>query len=363
MLKIIFLILVIVHGLIHLLGFAKAFHLVEVGQLTQNISKPAGVLWLIACVLFLITGLLKITGNPLWWLPGFMAIVLSQALIFFAWHDAKFGTIANLIVLIVAIPAIGSWNFYRQYQQDVKACFLNEPNINNEMLTEADIYDLPDPVKNYLRYTGAVGKPKLSNFNIRFTGKIRGKGQGKWMLFSSEQYNFIESAARLFFMRATMKHLPVDGYHHFKKGNAVMDIRLLSLLKVQYFEGEEMNVSETVTFFNDMCCMAPATLIDKRISWNKVNGNEVNASFTNNNITISATLQFNDEGQLINFVSNDRMAADAGKKLPWATPLSNYREINGYKLASNAELIYTYPDGDFCYGIFALDTVIYNCSE
>lgn len=30
------------------------------------------------------------------------------------------------------------------------------------------------------------------------------------------------------------KGLPVAGYHHFKNGKAVMDIRLLSLFKVQY---------------------------------------------------------------------------------------------------------------------------------
>lgn len=363
MLKIIFLIFVAIHGLIHLLGFVKAFHLAEVEQLTQSISKPAGLIWLIAGILFFITAVMKVSGSTLWWLPAIMAVLLSQLLIVFAWQDAKFGTIANVIILLIAIPGMGSWNFYRQYQQDVKTGFLQKPKFANELLTEADLDDLPEPVKNYLRYTGSVGKPKVKNFKLRFSGKIRGKDQSDWMEFTSEQYNFIESPARLFFMRATMKHLPVVGYHHYKNGNAVMDIRLLSLLKVQYLDGEEMNIAETVTFFNDMCCLAPATLIDKRITWAETDGNAVKASFTNNDITISAWLHFNDEGQLINFVSNDRMAADVGKKLPWATPLSNYKEINGYRLASHAELINTYPDGDFCYGSFELESVSFNNSE
>lgn len=164
-------------------------------------------------------------------------------------------------------------------------------------------------------------------------------------------------------MNALMKHLPVAGYHSYKNGVAIMGIRLLSMFKVQYWEGEEMNISETVTFFNDMCCMAPATLIDNRIKWLEVNVNKGNASFTNNHLTIFAWLYFNDKGMLENFISKDRYDYDAGRKLPWATPLKDYKEINGYKLARYADAIYKYTDKDFCYGTFNLNNIEYNCKD
>lgn len=94
----------------------------------------------------------------------------------------------------------------------------------------------------------------MNNFKIEFTGKIRKDEKSEWMPFTSEQYNFMENPTRLFFMKATMKGLPVAGYHCFKNGNAFMDIRLLSLFKVQYLAGTEMNLSETVTFL--MICAA-----------------------------------------------------------------------------------------------------------
>lgn len=109
--------------------------------------------------------------------------------------------------------------------------------------------------------------------------------------------------------------------------------------------------------------MAPPTLIDKRIKWLEVEGNKVKASFTNNNITVSAWLYFNEKGELINFISENRYAADGGKQLPWATPLKDHQNINGYKLMKNAEAIYSYPDRDLCYGIFKLVRVQYNCKE
>ncbi|MBA4319163.1 MAG: hypothetical protein C0412_12250, partial [Flavobacterium sp.] len=89
-----FLILVIVHGLIHLLGFVKAFGLAEVKQLTQPISKPFGMIWLLAFILFTIAAILFAFKYNYWWFFGILALVTSQILISFFWHDAKFGTIA-----------------------------------------------------------------------------------------------------------------------------------------------------------------------------------------------------------------------------------------------------------------------------
>ncbi|WP_366924384.1 hypothetical protein MFMK1_001356 [Metallumcola ferriviriculae] len=97
----VFMFVVIIHGLIHLMGFAKAFNLAEISELTQDISKPQGVLWLAAAVLFLITAVIFILKNETWWMPAIAAIIISQVLIVSSWQDAKFGTLANVIMLIV----------------------------------------------------------------------------------------------------------------------------------------------------------------------------------------------------------------------------------------------------------------------
>jgi len=261
------------------------------------------------------------------------------------------------------IIGYGTWSYYAKYKNDVKTRLQQKEYFQNSELTETDIQHLPELVKKYLRFTGSIGKPKVNNFKIEFIGKIRKDEQSEWMPFTCEQYNFMETPTRLFFMKAAMKGLPIGGYHCFKDGVAFMDIRLFSLFKVQYQDGAEMNLSETVTFFNDMCVVAPPTLIDKRIKWLEVGSNKVKASFTNNNMTVSAWLYFNDKGELINFISDDRYAGDTGKQFPWATPLKDYQEINGYKLMRNAEVIYSYPDRDLVYGTFKLISLQYNCKE
>ena len=358
--RLIFALLMALHGLIHLMGFAKAFQYAELKQLTVSISKPVGLLWLLTALLFIVSTLLFLLKKEYWAVIAIPAVVLSQFVVMLSWQDARYGTIANVIVLIAAVIGFANMNYYKKYKNDVSSGLQQKAYFQNSLLTEADIQQLPEPVKKYLRYTGSIGKPKVNCFEIEFNGRIRKNEKSDWMPFTSEQHNFMETPTRLFFMRAAMKGLPIAGYHSYNNGKAFMDIRLFSLLKVQYQDGPEMDTAETVTFFNDMCCMAPPTLIDKRIKWKEIGNNQVNASFTNNGITISAELFFNEKGELTNFKSNDRFNADAGKKLPWATPLKNYRDINRYKLASYAETIYTYPDKELCYGTSDVVKIKYN---
>lgn len=355
--------LLLIHGLIHLMGFAKAFNYAEISQLTQPISKTSGILWLLAAVLFAVATSLVLLQKDAWWMFAAPALVLSQYLIVTSWQDAKFGSIANVVVLAAVVLGYGAWNYHRQYEQEVNLGLQRSKELPVSLLTETDLQHLPTPVQQYLRYVGAVGKPKIRHFKLVFEGKIRKNEQSEWMPFTSEQYNFMEPATRLFFMDATMKHLPVAGFHSFKNGEAFMDIRLLSLFKVQYQSGKEMGIAETVTFFNDMCCMAPATLIDKRVQWLETDGNKVKAAFTNNGITIEAWLHFNEQGQLIDFVSEDRFAAsDDGQmlRIPWSTPLKNYTNLHGVLLPAYAETIYHYPEGDLCYGTFSVVDVEFN---
>lgn len=366
MLKTIFTIIIILHGLIHLMGFVKAYNYADISALTQDIPKPMGIIWLLASVLFVTTALLFTWKNETWVYFGLVSVVVSQAMIWMYWQDAKFGTIVNVMMLIVIFFGYFHLTFKNKYKAEVTAALTQTSEIPSAILTVEDIKHMPALVQKYLHYTHSVGKPKIHNFKTTMTGKIRSYETKEWMDMASEQYNFIPASTRMFFLDATKNMMPVSGLHSFKQGTAFMDIRLLSMYKVQYMEGKEMDISETVTFFNDLCCMAPGALIDERIRWMATEGNKVNAAFTSKGTTISAWLHFNEKGELINFVSEDRFAANSdgtSAQLRWSTPLRDYKEIHGYRLASYAEAIYTYPDGDFTYATFNIDGITVNVSR
>ena len=111
MLRFIFAFILVVHGLIHLMGFAKAFKLAEVPQLTGSFSKPVGMLWFVTALLFVSSVLFFFLKKDWWWMVAAPAVLLSQILLFTQWSDAKFGTLANVIALVGTLLAYGSWSF------------------------------------------------------------------------------------------------------------------------------------------------------------------------------------------------------------------------------------------------------------
>ncbi len=254
----------------------------------------------------------------------------------------------------------------RQYKNEVRTGLLRTNSVIPSLIAKNDLDHLPPIVKKYLIQSGIVGTERLHNMRIKFEGRIRSKPKDSWMNFSSEQYNFFDHPTRIFYIKAYKMGIPAMGIHLYRDEKASMVIKLLGLFKIVDARGSEMNQGETVTVFNDMCCMAPATLIDKSIHWEIVDPLTVKAMFTNGKITISATLIFNESGELKNFISNDRFETTDGNtynNYPWSTPVKESKVVNGIRVCSSASTIYQRPDGDFCYGEFVLKEIEYNCKE
>lgn len=357
--KIIFVLMVAFHGLIHLLGFLKAFDLAQINELTRPISRPLGLLWLVAALTLIVTAAAFAFKVQWWWAVASVGALLSQILIFTVWQDARVGSIPNLILLTVALLALGSLRFERGYRQDVTSAQERMRGLPVETLTEADLQTLPPPVQRYLRYVGVVGKPKVVSLFAEMTGEMSQRG-GAYFPLTAEQYNFFDQPTRLFFMKGRMFGLTVPGYHRYQEKSAAMNVRLFGLLPLVKVGGAVMFEADTVTMFNDMCLMAPATLIDQRITWQTVDDLTVKGTFTNQGVTVSAMLFFNEAGQLVNFISNDRWEVSAMKQYPFSTPVSRYRNLNGYNLPTYGEMIWHYPDGDFVYGRLEINNIVYN---
>lgn len=340
------------------MGYAKAFGYGNLNQFSKEISKPMGLLWLATALIFFTGSILILTKKEFWPILAIIGVVLSQILIFTVWEDTKFGTIANIIVLVVSIVGLAHFQFENSYQKEVLRSMEKTKTTETE-ITEKDLEHLPPVVQEYLHYVGVIGKPKIKNMRIEFEGEMRDR-KNDWFKFTSEQYSFFEDPTRLFFMKARVNGLPTSGYHAYKNDEATMLIKVLSLLPVVNIENSELFPTETVTFFNDLCLFAPAALIDNRITWEPLNGHSVRAMFTNKGTTISAILRFNEKGRLTDFSSNDRIAIDEMKTHPFSTPVSNFKNTNGYNLPTYGEAVWHYPKGEFVYGKFNLKSVEYN---
>jgi hypothetical protein len=358
-----------IHALIHLMGFAKAFGFAELSELQLAISRGRGAVWLVAAILLVATLGSILAEWRWWWILGALALVVSQLLIFSAWQAARFGTGANVVLLgavLYGFLTLGPLSFRQQFETALLAGRARvELAPAQALLTEVDLAPLPVPVQRYLRVTGFVGQPKTRSYRLRFSGRIRGGPTEPWMEFTAQQQSFAEEPTRLFLMSATMRGLPVQALHQFRE-HASFRVKVAGVATIIDAEGPELDKSETVTVFNDMCLLAPGTLIDPRIRWESIDERSVRAHFTHRGLTISATLMFDAEGFLSDFVSDDRSRSSPDGKtftpLRFSTPVRDYRQFGPVRLGSFGEARWhaPVPEGEFVYGEFRLLDIDFN---
>jgi len=241
--------------------------------------------------------------------------------------------------------------------------FATQPVKKERLLTKQETTYLPACVHKYLEYTGAIGKSIPQNMCIEFDAEMYRKPGDKPMKSHSIQYNFYGDYSRLFLMKASKMGIPFKALHIYKNEQATFQVKIAELFYVVNLKGEELTTAETVTLLNDLCIFAPGCLVDKRLTWSEIDSLSTKVTLTNGKYQVSAILYFNESGELINFMSDDRSALqDDGtvKKFRWTTPVSNYQEFDGRKIPTQGKTIWHYPEGEFTYGVFNLKTIRYN---
>jgi hypothetical protein len=112
MIRIIIMIGLMIHGLIHLLGFVVPWRLATVDGLTYKTTVLAGrfdvgergtqiigLLWFVAAVGFVAAGIAVLTLHP-WWPALVLSItLLSLVITILGWPEAQIGVLINLIIL------------------------------------------------------------------------------------------------------------------------------------------------------------------------------------------------------------------------------------------------------------------------
>ena len=153
-------------------------------------------------------------------------------------------------------------------------------------------------------------------------GRIRGGPDEPWMEFTAEQHNFLDEPSRFFLMDARRAGLPVDVLHAYRGGRATMRVRLLSLIP----------------------------LVDAGVTWASVDARTARVHYMVGGETVSATLRFDESGDLVDFVSDDRMAASADgrsfRSMRWSTPVEGYRDFGGRRRFTRGRDVWHPEDGE-----------------
>lgn len=349
MAKLLFSFALLLHGLIHLIGFVKAYKLAPIEQLSKDISKPVGLIWLACALLFIIAIVLYLSHHSYWAFIALTAVLISQLVIILSWGDAKFGTLANMIILAVALPAIGSYFFKKMVHAEQLTLMSHVYNVADKLITSEDLNHLPEVVKRWLIKSGAAGGEPASFVKLKQKGQMKTKADGSWMDFEAEQYVDIDRASFIWTTHVQMMPLiSLSGRDKLIDGEGQMLIKLLSLIPVVN-EGpnEKINTGSMLRYLGEMCWF-PSGALNDYIKWQELSTNSAQATLTIDGISVQGIYHFDEEGRLSSFEAERYFGGDDEATLEkWVVENTSYKTFDGILIPCKSKVIWKLKEGDF----------------
>ncbi|MCB0490515.1 MAG: hypothetical protein KDC99_18710 [Cyclobacteriaceae bacterium] len=338
-------ILILIHGLIHLAGFVKAFQLAALPQLTRSISKPVGMLWLTTAILFIIASVILLIKKDSWWIIGLAAVVTSQVLISMYWTDARYGTIANVIILIAALLSFGAWQFSQMLEKEVEEI---TPPAQTRTFDKSSFDNLPEIVQNWLAATGAIDQSQSNFAIIKQRGEMKSAPDGDWASFTATHWVAFSSPA--FVWNATMKAGPgmyVAVRDKFLHGKGSMLVKVMSLVTLNDAIGKEIDEGALQRYLAEIV-WNPSFALNSDIKWVQTDSTHATATLVDNGTSGTVTFTFDANG-LIEKVEAQRFyyTGDQSKKEHWIVTMDGYKNFNGIKVPAESEITWNLKDGNY----------------
>ena len=346
--KFVFSFILLIHAFIHLMGFAKAFQFAPINQLTQSISKPIGVLWVLTFFLFVAAFLLFFLKKDWWFFVAIIVVILSQILIIMYWKDAKFGTIPNVIILLVSISAFGSYHFNLMVKKEVNTVLANSSK-DTIILSKNVVHQLPDIVQKWLNTSGVIGKQKMVSVRLKQIGEMRTKPEGSWMPFVATQYYDLEHPSFIWLTDVEVfSSIKMIGRDKFYNGKGSMLIKLASLIPiVDEFDNEQINSGTMLRFLGEVCWF-PSAAVNNYITWESIDATSAKATLTINKKSVSGVFKFTLNGDMVSFQADRYYGGGKNAELEkWIISVEDYKIFEGIKIPYKCHVTWKLKEGDF----------------
>jgi hypothetical protein len=347
-LRILFLSIFIVHGLLHLLGFLKAYRLAEVPTLQVSINRAMGAMWLLALLLFVFAIALNTVYHSSWWIPALLAVLLSQILIISAWSDAKWGTLANIFLLIAILPAGAKWQFDRMVKAELASLWETAESAPTT-IDSTQLATLPPPVLHWMERSGALDQSIPTsvwleqNLQMKLT-----PDQPSWTPAQAVQLLLARPFGFIWKVDLKMNGLlPVSGRDRFQNGRGYMLIKLLSLFPVAEASGPKIDEGALQRYLSETIWM-PTALLHPSVSWQPIDSLSAKATLSVDGTTGSGVFHFNEQGDMVRFTAQRfRGNEPDAQRMPWIIEVQEWSTPDGVRIPSKCTVTWELEEGDW----------------
>lgn len=363
-----FAVIVLIHGLIHLMGFINQWNLKKITQFTgntlfpvsENLSKFFGILWLLAALFFIISAAGFLANKDWWTVVGLIAIIISQFLIVVYWKDARAGTIVNIIILTVTIISIAASAFDKKINQEIVQLYSNVKE-DNSVITKERFNELPPVVKKWIEHSGIIGKKNINEIRLKQKAQMKSKPDGKWMDVKAVQYFRTDEPAFIYKMDVRVAPLiSMTGRDKYEYGTGNMLIKILDLYTVIDARSKEIDQGSIIRFLSETFWF-PSFALSKYVKWEQVDDSTAKATMSYKDETESILITFTPEGD-VKKIEAQRYGEFDGKysKELWSVVNTSYREFEGIRISNNSEVTWKLKSGDFTWLKIEITDLEYN---
>jgi hypothetical protein len=363
-------VLLIIHGLLHLVGFTNLLKIASTAQFTGKtiVALPAfatkanGMLWLISCLLFIVAAVFYIQHDQSWWMFGLIALIISQLLIVVYWKDARAGTIVNIIVLLAVVTGYGAWAFNNNVRNDIEAV-LPPTKLPATVVTQPMLDKLPPTVQQWLLRANVVGKPVIHTVYLTQEAQMRTKPGGKWMASKASQYFNADNPG--FVWTVKMDAAPfvnIVGRDKYENGKGDMLIKALSIIPIAHATGAETDQGTLLRYLAEMAWFPSAALNDY-VQWEQVNDSCAKATMTYGGVSATGLYCFSTQGDVTAFKAKRYMVSNKVSQLEdWQIDVDpkGYKTFEGIRIPATSTVTWKLKEGDFTWLKLSITSLRYN---
>ncbi|WP_026231895.1 DUF6920 family protein [Neolewinella persica] len=338
-------IILLLHALIHSMGFLQAFSLTKSTPLSTPPSALAGTLWLVASILLFLAVVLWMAQFPFWWIVGGIAVLFSQFLIIDSWAEAKFGTLPNLILLVAIILGFAHNNFTAKnthLRNDMLAAVRAAPLQHNST------NKLPAPVKKWLNNSGALdrGYPTWVSMSQELMMKLT-PAQENWYSATAEQVVTLNPPAFQWTVNMRMNAFTyISGTDRFTEGSGSTLMKLWSLFPVARAENNPKTDEAALQRFLAEMAWYPMAARGPSVTWEPIDHLSAKATILVNGLQGSGTFHFTEAGVFQKFTAQRYYESDSdAKRIPWVIEAIEHGTLDGVEVPVVVRVSWILPEG------------------
>ena len=349
--------IVIIHGLIHLMGFVAYWPLGEIAELPYkttllgdrwDVGKVGmrffSILWLTAAVGLVGAAVGTVLGQE-WWFPMMgAAVLLSLIVCVLDWQNAFRGAIVNFVILV---PLLLVWGLRIQPNP-----FTAYPQPTQSLSAVSLPSDLPAPVIRYYQTIMGEEVPVIETAVITARGTLRFAG-----ITFPARLRFIHEAGRGYrhYIEAT-----IFGYPLLKVNERYLDGQSQMELPVGVIENEpKINMAANLGLWGESIWLPTIFITDPRVRWQAIDDSSAQLIVPFEDGEDTFTVVFDVQTGLIQSMEAMRYReADDAAKIPWRLEPVAWEAYHGILIPSRSTV--TWGDEGTPWLVVDIDDVAYN---